>query len=170
MKADYITKLLLAIATFLGTLAVRPLVHPDRVRAETAEGYPFFVEPGYTTIRKPDGSAQVYGKVMIDMRTGDVWGFPTLVQAPYPVSPNAANTKGARSEPIYLKGNSHWRQQNGRPRVTLVMRSVTSCYLLFHSAWVHSAGYNATIPPNAMPTRPVSETADLVTALTFVIR
>jgi hypothetical protein len=103
MKPDNITKLLLAvIATFLGGLVVRPLVHPDRVRAESAEARPFFVEPGYTTIRKPDGSAQVYGKIMIDMRTGDVWGFPTLVPAPYPVSANAANAKGAKSEPIYL--------------------------------------------------------------------
>jgi hypothetical protein len=103
MKADCITKLLLAIiAGLLGTLTVRPVFHLDRVRADSAEIHPFFVEPGYTTIRKPDGSAQVYGKIMIDMRTGDVWGFPTLVQAPYPVSPNAANTKGAKSEPIYL--------------------------------------------------------------------
>ena len=103
MKADYITKLLLAIiATFLGTLVVRPVLHPDPVRAESGESYPFFVEPGYSTIRKPDGSEQVYGKVMIDMRTGDVWGLPTLVAGPYPVSPNAANTKGAKSEPIYL--------------------------------------------------------------------
>jgi hypothetical protein len=103
MKADNITKLLLAIiATFLGTLVVQPVFHPDRVRAESAEARPFYVEPGYTTIRKPDGSAQLYGKIMIDMRTGDVWGFPTLVQAPYPVSANAANTRSAKSEPIYL--------------------------------------------------------------------
>jgi hypothetical protein len=39
---------------------------------------------------------------MIDMRTGDVWGFPTLVQSPYPVSANAGNTKPPKSEPIYL--------------------------------------------------------------------
>jgi hypothetical protein len=72
---DHITQLLLVIiATFLGTLVVRPVLHPDQVRAESAEAYPFFVEPGYTTIRKPDGTAQVYGKIMIDMRTGDVWG------------------------------------------------------------------------------------------------
>ena len=66
MKADRITKLLLAIiAALLGTLTVRPVFHPDRVRADSAEIHPFFVEPGYTTIRKPDGSAQIYGKIMI---------------------------------------------------------------------------------------------------------
>jgi hypothetical protein len=100
---DHITQLLLVIvATFLATLVVRPVLTPDQVRAESPEAYPFFVEPGYTTIRKPDGTAQVYGKIMIDMRTGDVWGFPTLVQSPYPVSANAGNTKPPKSEPIYL--------------------------------------------------------------------
>jgi hypothetical protein len=47
MKADELTKLLLAIiAAFLGTLVVRPVFHPDRVRAGSAEIHPFFVEPG----------------------------------------------------------------------------------------------------------------------------
>jgi hypothetical protein len=41
------------------------------------------------------------------MRTGEVWGFPTLVAGPYPVSANAANSKGAKSEPIYL-GEFAW--------------------------------------------------------------
>src|SRR6516225_9299575 len=50
-----------------------------------ARGILVLVEPGYTTLRKPDGSAQMYGKMVIDMRTGDIWGFPTLAQGPYPV-------------------------------------------------------------------------------------
>ena len=29
-------------------------------------------------LRKPDGSQQVEGKIVIDMRNGDVWGFATL--------------------------------------------------------------------------------------------
>lgn len=38
---DHITQLLLVIiATFLGTLVVRPVLHPDQVRAESAEAYP----------------------------------------------------------------------------------------------------------------------------------
>ena len=41
-------------------------------------------------------------EIMIDMRTGDVWGFPTLVQSPYPVSAKAGDTKAPKSEPIYL--------------------------------------------------------------------
>src|SRR5580693_5397313 len=77
--------LLTLIAIFLGILAIRPLIEPAPVRAQADGGYPFYVEPGYTTIRKPDGTAQMYGKVVIDMRNGDIWGFPTLTTSPYPI-------------------------------------------------------------------------------------
>lgn len=92
--------LLLLIAVFLGVLAFRPLVQPAAVRAQAEEGYPFYVEPGYTTIRKPDGTAQMIGKIVIDMRNGDIWGFPTLSQSPYPI--DAAQTKPPKSYPMYL--------------------------------------------------------------------
>lgn len=42
-------------------------------------------------LRAPDGSRQVMGKVMIDLRNGNVWGFPTLGPDPYPSS-GANNT------------------------------------------------------------------------------
>ena len=94
------TTLLILIAIFLGILAFRPLIEPAPVRAQADEGYPFYVEPGYTTIRKLDGTAQMYGKVVIDMRNGDVWGFPTLEQLPYPV--DRAKTTPPKSHPMYL--------------------------------------------------------------------
>jgi len=101
MNLDRFTKaMLVVIAVLLGMLVLRPIVQPAPVRAQADEGYPFYVEPGYTTIRKPDGTAQVYGKVVIDMRNGDIWGFPTLVQGPYPV--DAAQTKPPKSSPMYL--------------------------------------------------------------------
>jgi len=96
----FIKALLVVIAVLLGMLVLRPIVQPEPVRAQADEGYPFYVEPGYTTIRKPDGTAQMYGKVVIDMRNGDIWGFPTLVQGPYPV--DAAQTKPPKSSPMYL--------------------------------------------------------------------
>ena len=37
---------------------------------------------------------------MIDMRTGDIWGFPTLVEGPYPV--DATKTEPPKSRPMYL--------------------------------------------------------------------
>jgi hypothetical protein len=100
MKRDWFVKILLAFnLLLLAVLTFRPVAQPTPVQAQTASR-DFYVEPGYTTIRKPDGSAQMYGKMMIDMRTGDIWGFPTLVEGPYPVD----NTKSAppKSHPVYL--------------------------------------------------------------------
>jgi hypothetical protein len=75
MKWDNFTKAIpVAIAILLGLVVLRPIVQPAAVRAQTEQGYPFYVEPGYTMIRKPDGTAQMYGKMVIDMRNGDIWG------------------------------------------------------------------------------------------------
>ena len=101
MRLDWSMKALLAvIALLLAVLAFRPVVQPQPVRAQASEEYPFFVEPGYTMLRKPDGSAQMYGKMVIDMRTGDIWGFPTLTQGPYPV--DTASATPPKSHPLYL--------------------------------------------------------------------
>jgi hypothetical protein len=101
MQLDRFTKVvLLIIATFLGILAFRPIFQPSPVRAQSNEAYPFYIEPGVTTLRKPDGSAQLYGKVVIDMRNGDVWGFPTVSQTPYPLDP--VQSKPPKSSPMYL--------------------------------------------------------------------
>ena len=59
-----------------------------------------YIEPLTTTLRKPDGTGQMEGKVVIDLRNGDIWGFPTLTSAPYPV--DTTNTKPPVSEPMYL--------------------------------------------------------------------
>ena len=100
MKLDRTVKTLLGlIALFLGTIAFRPLVSPTPVIAQAPERN-FYVEPGTTMLRKPDGTAQVYGKVFIDMRTGDVWGFPTTTTDPYPSNP--ASSTPPKSYPMYL--------------------------------------------------------------------
>jgi hypothetical protein len=101
MILDRFTKVMLVIiAVLLGVVVFRPVVQPAPVRAQADDGYPFFVEPGYTMLRKPDGTAQMYGKMIIDMRNGDVWGFPTLSQGPYPV--DTAKTTPPKSYPMYL--------------------------------------------------------------------
>lgn len=51
-------------------------------------------------LRAPDGSRQVYGRVIVDMRTGKVWGFPTFTADTYPV--NAADSKPQTSHPFVL--------------------------------------------------------------------
>ena len=101
MRNDRFVKLMLVvIASLLALIALRPLAQPVPVRAQADDGYPFYVEPGYTMLRKPDGTAQVYGKMVIDMRNGDIWGFPTLSQSPYPI--DTAQTKPPHSSPMYL--------------------------------------------------------------------
>jgi len=101
MNIDRFAKtMLVIIAALLAWLVVRPVLQPQPVRAQASEGYPFYVEPGYTMLRKPDGTSQMYGKVVIDMRNGDIWGFPTLTQAPYPI--DSAQTKPPKSSPMYL--------------------------------------------------------------------
>jgi len=93
MQSDQGVKyLLLAIALLLAIIAVRPYVAPPAVSAQFAERSPFFIEPGVTMLRAPDASRQVLGKVIIDMRNGNVWGFPTHAHEPYPVSGPSSNT------------------------------------------------------------------------------
>lgn len=101
MKMDWAAKsLLILIALLLAVIVFRPVVQPAPVRAQVSDAQPFYIEPGVTMIRKPDGTAQVYGKMVVDMRTGDIWGFPTMTQSPFPV--NATSTTPPKSHPIYL--------------------------------------------------------------------
>jgi hypothetical protein len=87
------------IAIVLGILALRPLAGPPPVSAQS-EAPLLYVEPGTTVLRRPDGGAQMQGKVVIDLRTGDIWGFPTLEGVPYPVA--RTKTTPPVSEPMYL--------------------------------------------------------------------
>lgn len=101
MKLDWTVKILLALAVlFLAVIALRPLLEPAPVLAQASEEHTFYVEPGTTMLRKPDGTSQVYGKVFIDMHTGDVWGFPTNTTDPYPSNP--ASSTPPKSHPMYL--------------------------------------------------------------------
>jgi hypothetical protein len=45
-----------------------------------------YFEPGVYMLRKPQGG-QVLGKVAVNLRTGNVYGFPTTTSDPYPASP-----------------------------------------------------------------------------------
>ena len=101
MKMDRFVKLLLmVIAVATTAIAVRPYLAPTVVRAQSGGNYPFYVEPGVVMLRAPDGSKQVLGKVVVDLRNGNVWGFPTLSPDPYPSS--VPNTSPATSHPFLL--------------------------------------------------------------------
>jgi hypothetical protein len=101
MKLDRLqTFLLLMIAVTLSVIAVRPYLAPPAVQAQSSEAHFVYVEPGTFTLRAPDGSQQVLGKVVIDLRNGNVWGFPTLAPVPYPT--NGIQTTPQTSHPFLL--------------------------------------------------------------------
>ena len=83
MKVDLSVKaLLFAIAVSLGAIALRPYVAPPVVSAQSGEAGAFYVEPGVSMLRAPDGSQQVLGKVVVDLRNGNIWGFPRSNRIP----------------------------------------------------------------------------------------
>ncbi len=79
----YTKFILTVIAVLLALIAFRPMASPIIASAESNYEY-LYVEPGTTTVRSLDGSQQVQGKMVIDMRNGNVWGFPTGPSSPYP--------------------------------------------------------------------------------------
>ena len=62
----------------------------------------FYIEPGTVAIRSPDGGGALGdGKMVIDLKTGDVWGFPTnSAGSPYPI--DTTSNKPPVSKPVYL--------------------------------------------------------------------
>ena len=66
----FVKTLLILIAASLVWIALRPVISPGPVLAQSAEGYPFYIEPGTFMLRAPDGSQQVFGKVFVDLRNG----------------------------------------------------------------------------------------------------
>jgi hypothetical protein len=99
-KAAVTNFLLLVIAVALIAIAVRPYIDPAPARAQTTSAHAFYIEPGVQMLRMPDGSGQVYGKVVVDLRSGKIWGFPTGTLDPYPSYP--MNNKPAVSRPFAL--------------------------------------------------------------------
>jgi hypothetical protein len=94
MKSLRATNLLLAVlALLLLALVLRPLKSPEPVLAQSLDT-DYYFEPGVFLVRAPDNSQQVYAKIVVDLRNGRVWGFPTLTPLPYP------------SDPIYNKAQT----------------------------------------------------------------
>jgi hypothetical protein len=100
MKNDSVTKLLLSIiAVALIAIAIRPYVTPESARAQST-AYRVFIEPGVVMLKSSDGSKQLYGRMVVDLRTGKIWGFPTQTTDPYPFNP--MNSKPQTSHPFEL--------------------------------------------------------------------
>jgi len=100
ISVDLYTKIIWTIiALSLAMLAFRPALRPMPVQAQ-ADSPRFYVEPGNTLIRKPGGELQVQGRMFVDLRNGDIWGFPTNTDLPYPV--DFINNTPPVSAAIYL--------------------------------------------------------------------
>ena len=92
MKMDRLVKvLLLVIAIATSAIALRPYIAPATVKAQSNAEYPFYIEPGTAMLRTPDGRRHEVGKVVVDMRNGNVWGFPTNTPDPYPFNPTSSS-------------------------------------------------------------------------------
>ncbi|MEG9436146.1 hypothetical protein JAO29_08210 [Edaphobacter sp. HDX4] len=80
--------LLAAIVLVLLALVLRPLRTPEPVLAQSSDT-DYYFEPGTFLVRAPDNSQQitVYAKVVVDLRNGRIWAFPTFSTAPYPADP-----------------------------------------------------------------------------------
>jgi len=92
--------LLLVIAVALVAIAARRYIDPAAAEAQSTSAHAFYIEPGVQMLRYPDGTGQVYGKVVVDLRTGKIWGFPTNTPDPYPSYP--MDSKPAVSKPFAL--------------------------------------------------------------------
>ena len=100
MRNHFQSVCLAVIALFLGVLALRPLATPAPVQAQAAASE-LYIEPGVHPLRAPDGSREHMGKVVVDLRTGNVWGFPTATnKVPYPIV--FADTQPPTSKPFLL--------------------------------------------------------------------
>ena len=109
---DFYSKCVLTVIAFLlAVLAFRPLTHPQ-IRGDSIRLSYIYVEPRTTTLRNPDGSQQLQGKVVIDLRNGNTWGFPTNSALPYPIT-DVMRAEPPVSSPMYL-GKFDFSKMNTR--------------------------------------------------------
>ncbi len=88
----YTKTILTIIAALLAVLALQNTTAPVSVQAQS-NGRNLYVEPGLTTMRNPDGPSEVQGKLMIDLSSGEVWGFPMVL---------TSSNRTPVSKPVYL--------------------------------------------------------------------
>ena len=116
MKVDLYTKAVLTvIAVFLAVLAASELARPIPATAASHSDdfmYLHFDEK-IRKLNAPDGSSSVLGRMVIDLRNGDVWGFPTDPLG-YPRRP--VEMKPGYSEPMYLGHFNLSKIKKGRHR------------------------------------------------------
>ena len=104
---SFLNAALIVIAVLLAMNIFQEFNAPRSAHAQSS-GSPdhYYIEPGVTMLRAPDGSRQVLGKVVVDLTNGNVWGYPTNTPSPYPVDTKfpvgISNIEPPVSAPIYL--------------------------------------------------------------------
>jgi hypothetical protein len=87
MQTDCYTKVMLTLLTiFTGVLALRQLLEPARVAAQNPPLRQLHFHERLLTFGAPKGGSYL-GRVAIDLKTGNVYGFPTDA-AGYPMTTN----------------------------------------------------------------------------------
>jgi hypothetical protein len=100
VKLNLYDRFLLTVSViFLGLLTLRPIFQPKVAHAQSENAH-YYIEPGTTVLVSPDKSKQVVGKVVVDLTNGNIWGFPTLQELPYPI--DSMKSQPPTSYPIYL--------------------------------------------------------------------
>lgn len=100
MKAfSLVQVVVISVSLFIDGISFHEWLIPAHAQAEAGR-YNFYIEPGNVTIQPPDKSGQFYGKLMVDMDTGNIRGFPTMTASPYPV--DSIHSAAPVSHPIYL--------------------------------------------------------------------
>lgn len=100
LRVDLYTKTALtAIALLLAALALRPVA----VQAQQNEPPNLYIEPGTSSIRSLNGGVASDGKVVINLSTGEVWGYPTHGNGvPYPIEALPMDGRPSTVKPVYL--------------------------------------------------------------------
>ena len=98
--ADLYSRIALTvIALSLAVIAIQHALSPAPVQAQS-DSPSLYVEPGVTSLVNLDGSSAGTGKVVIDLRSGEIWGYPTIAAgAVYPIG---GTNKPPVVKPIYL--------------------------------------------------------------------
>lgn len=92
----FVRTVVLAAACLTAGYLMRPLV----THADNGPNRELWVEPGTVPIPTTDGGSSM-GKVVVDLATGEVYGFPTFGKAPYPGYQISEGTPRT-SNPVYL--------------------------------------------------------------------
>ena len=96
---NLLTMAVLLLPLGFGWLLPTPMGDLPPVHAQSDFAH-LYIEPGTTMLRDPDTGGQIQGKVVIDLRTGSVWGFPTATPAPYPVVLSRREPPPPRRRPV----------------------------------------------------------------------